>query len=127
MKSAKTYLIAMAVYWLVFGLITIFRPGLMDMFQTEAGINAKTEFSSHVWMHGGFDIVALCIILIALSAENVSRRVIRATALAALMPSIVIFYSLATTSFWNPLFIGAGLGCFAFVIWGFVLSGKIKA
>jgi hypothetical protein len=121
-KRIKVYFIAMAVYWIVFGLITIFCPQMMDMFQSENGINAKTDFSNHVWLHGGFDIVALCILLYTLSGEAVSRRMIRATALAALMPSIAIFYSLASTSYWNPLFIGAGLGCFAFVVWGFVLS-----
>jgi hypothetical protein len=126
MKSSRTYFIAMGLYWIVFGLITIFSPGFMDIFQTEAGINAKSDFSNHVWRHGGFDIVALCIILFALSGETVSRRIVRATAFAALMPSIIIFYSLASSNYWNPLFIVAGLGCFAFVVWGFVLSGKVN-
>src|SRR5215467_11958040 len=117
--STKTYFIAMGAYWLVFGLITIFHPKLMDLFQTENGVNAKTSFSDHVWLHGGFDIVALCVLLFALSREKVSRNVLRATALAALMPTIAIAYSLTQTSFWNPLFIGAGAGCFVFVVWGF--------
>jgi len=43
---------------------------------------------------------------------------------AALMPTIAIFWSLVSTPFWNPLFIAAGLGCFAFVVWGFVLAAK---
>ena len=123
-KASKIYFISMAVYWIIFGLITIFCPKIMDMFQSENGVNAKTMFSDHVWLHGGFDIVALCILLFALSGEIVSRKILRATALAALMPTIAIFYSLIATSFWNPLFIGAGLGCFAFVVWGFVLAGK---
>ena len=123
-NRTKVYFIAMGAYWLVFGLITIFYPKMMDMFQTENGVDAKTIFSDHVWLHGGFDIVALCVILFALSRQPVNRSILRATAIAALMPTIAITYSLVNTSFWNPLFIVAGLGCFAFVIWGFVLAGK---
>lgn len=126
-KSSRIYLICMCLYWLVFGLITTFSPSLMDMFQTEEGINAKTAFSNHVWTHDGLDIIAFCIILFALSRETVSRNILRAVALAALMPTIGIFYSLITTPYWNPLFIGSGLGCFAFVVWGFVLAGRISA
>ncbi len=123
-KITKIYFVAMGIYWLVFGLITIFYPKLMDLFQTEAGVNAKTTFSDHVWRHDGFDIVALSILLFALSREMVSRNILRATALAALMTTIAIVSSLMTTPYWNSLFIGAGMGCFAFVIWGFVLAAK---
>ena len=123
-NKTRIYFTSMGAYWLVFGLITIFYPKMMDMFQSENGVGAKTSFSDHVWLHGGFDIVALCVILFALSRETVSRNILRATAIAALMPTIAIAYSLIITTFWNPLFIGAGLGCFAFVVWGFVLSGK---
>ena len=125
-KTTRIYFIAMGAYWLVFGLITIFYSKMMDMFQTEIGINAKTAFSDHVWLHGGFDIIALCVLLFTLSREKVTSNILRGTALAALMPTIAIAWSLTTTSFWNPLFIGAGLGCFAFVVWGFVLAGKKK-
>jgi hypothetical protein len=114
----------MTLFWLVFGLITTFAPSMMDMFQTPEGVAAKTPFSNHVWTHDGLDIIAFCIILFALSRENVSRNVLRAVALAALMPTIGIFYSLATTSYWSPLFIASGVGCLVFVIWGFTLSGK---
>jgi hypothetical protein len=38
------------------------------------------------------------------------------------MPTIAIGYSLAGTPFWNALFTVAGVGCLAFVIWGFVLA-----
>ena len=123
-KITKIYFVAMGIYWLAFGLITIFYPKLMDLFQTEAGVNAKTTFSDHVWRHDGFDIVALSILLFALSREMVSRNILRATALAALMTTIAIVSSLMTTPYWNSLFIGAGTGCFAFVIWGFVLAAK---
>ena len=117
----------MGAYWLIFGLITIFCPQIMDMFQTDAGVSAKTAFSNNVWLHGGFDIVALCALLFALSGQQVNRKILRATAFAAFMPTIAIFYSLAATHFWNPLFIVAGLGCFAFVVIGFILAGKAAA
>jgi len=125
-NKTRIYFTSMGAYWLVFGLITIFYPNMMDMFQSETGVGAKTSFSDHVWLHGGFDIVALCVMLFALSREAVSRNILRATAIAALMPTIAITYSLLTTPFWNPLFIGAGLGCFAFVVWGFVLASKVN-
>jgi hypothetical protein len=51
---------------------------------------------------------------------------IRATALATLMPAIGITYSLIATPYWNSLFIGAGLACFAFVALGFVLASRYK-
>ena len=123
-NKTKIYFTSMGAYWLVFGLITILYPKMMDMFQSETGVGAKTTFSDHVWLHGGFDIVALCVLLFALSREAVTRNILRATAIAALMPTIAITYSLFGTSFWNPLFIVAGLGCFAFVVWGFVLAAK---
>jgi len=125
-KATRLYLTCMGLFWLVFGLITTFYPKLMDMFQKEEGINAKTAFSNHVWSHDGLDIISLCIVLFALSLETVSRSIVRAAALAALMPTIGITYSLLTTSYWNNLFIGAALGCFAFVIWGLVLAGKMN-
>jgi hypothetical protein len=123
--KTSTYFTAMAAYWLVFGLITIFYPKLMDLFQTEIGVGERTAFSDHVWLHGGFDIFALCVLLLALSRESVSHRIVRATAVAALMPTIAIAYSLIATPYWHPLFIGAGLGCFAFVVWGFILARKV--
>jgi hypothetical protein len=123
-KRTKIYFGCMCAYWLIFGLITIFYPKMMDIFQTQAGVGAKTIFSNHVWLHGGFDILALCVLLFALSRESVSRNLLRASAVAALMPTIAIFWSLVSTSFWNPLFIGAGLGCFAFAVWGFALSAQ---
>ena len=123
-KATRLYLTCMTLYWLVFGLITTFYPQLMDLFQTKEGVQAKTSFSNHVWFHGGLDIIALCIVLFALSKQTISRSIIRAAALAALMPTLAIGYSLIATPYWNPLFIGAGLGCLAFVIWGFVLAGK---
>ena len=97
----------------------------MDLFQTEEGIQAKTAFSNHIWRHDGLDIIAVCILLFSLSQQtSLSPNLIRASALATLMPAIAIAYSLIATPYWNPLFIGAGLACVAFVIWGFVLASR---
>jgi hypothetical protein len=122
--ATRLYFTCMALYWSIFGLITTFYPKLMDLFQTEAGINAKTAYSDHVWRHDGFDILGLSVLLFVLSGETVSRNLLRATAVVALLTTIAIISSLLTTSYWNPLFIGAGLGCFAFVVWGLLLARK---
>jgi hypothetical protein len=123
-KAIRIYLICLTLFWLVFGLITTFYPQLMDLFQTEEGVKASTAFSNHVWRHDGLDILAVCILLFSLSQQTVSRNMLRAAALATLMPAIAIAYSLIATPYWNTLFIGAGLACFAFVIWGIVLAGR---
>jgi hypothetical protein len=112
----------MAAYWLVFGLITIFYPRLMDLFQTSAGVGAGTLFSDHVWMHGGFDILSVSILVFALSLTSVSRLMLRAAGVAALMPTLAIAYSLVATPYWNPLFVVAGVGCLAFAIGGFLFA-----
>jgi hypothetical protein len=124
-NTTRIYFVTMAAYWLVFGLITAFYPKLMDLFQTETGISAKTAFSDHVWQHDGFDILGLSVILFVLSREAVSRNILIATAVAALMATVAVFSSLTTTPYWNAMFIVAGLGCFVFVIWGFALAAKI--
>jgi CHASE2 domain-containing sensor protein len=105
----------------VFGLITTFYVRIMDLFQTSEGVAAGTAFSDHVWFHGGLDILALCV----LSTQPPSRTMLRAAALAALGPTIAIAWSLVATSWWNPLFAVAGLGCFAFAVWGFLLSSRV--
>ena len=120
----RLYLTCMTLYWFIFGLITTFYPKLMDLFQTETGINAKTAYSDHVWRHDGFDILGLSVLLFVLSRETVSRNLLRATALVALLTTIAIISSLVTTPYWNPLFIGACIGCFAFVVWGLILARK---
>ena len=120
--ATKLYFTCMALYWFIFGLITTFYPKLMDLFQTEAGISAKTAFSDHVWRHDGFDILGLSVLLFVLSRERVSRNLLRATAVVALLTTIAIVSSLLTTFYWNPLFIVAGIGCFGFVVWGLMLA-----
>ena len=118
----KIYFIAMAAFWLIFGLITTFYPALMNMFQTDAGISAATTFSDHVWLHDGLDILSISVLLYALSREKVSRNTLRASAIVALLVAIGITSSLLTTPYWNMLFIVPGLSCLAFAVWGFRLS-----
>jgi len=118
----RTYFRAMAAYWLGFGLVTTFAPGLMDLFQTPAGIAAKTEFSNHVWFHGGLDILSVSVLLVALSQLPRNRAMLWAAAVVALCPTIAIFWSLLTTPYWSLLFAGSGLGCAAFAVWGAVLA-----
>ena len=121
----RTYFLSMGAYWLIFGLITTFYVRLMNLFQTAEGVTANTAFSNHVWFHGGLDILALCVLLFALSTQPPSRTMLRAAALAALGPTIAITWSLVATSWWNPLFAVAGLGCLAFAVWGFLLSERV--
>ena len=121
----RTYFLSMGAYWVVFGLITTFYVRIMDLFQTSEGGAAGTAFSDHVWFHGVRDILALCMLLFALSTQPPSRTMLRAAALAALGPTIAIAWSLVATSWWNPLFAVAGLGCFAFAAWGFLHSSRV--
>ena len=123
-NPTKVYFIAMASFWLVFGLITTFYPALMNMFQTETGISAVTTYSDHIWRHDGFDIIAISVLLFALSRETVSRNLVRAAAVVALMVVIGISVSLFTTPYWNMLFLVPGLCCVGFAVWGFRLSAK---
>jgi hypothetical protein len=123
--ATKTYFIVMAAYWLVFGLITAFYPKLMDLFQTEAGIAAKTAFSDHVWRHDGFDILSISVLLFALSRESVSRSVVLAAATVAMLVTFAIVLSLVTTTYWNFFFVVPCVGCFSFAAWGFSLAKHI--
>jgi len=125
-NPTKIYFIAMATFWLVFGLITTFYPALMNMFQTETGINAVTTYSDHIWRHDGLDIIAISVLLFALSRETVSRNILIAAASVALLVTIAIISSLLTTPYWNMLFLVPGVSCFAFVVWGFMLAARIK-
>ena len=121
----RSYFLGTAGYWLAFGLITTFYPRLMDLFQTAEGVGAKTPFSDHVWFHGGLDIISFSILLLFLSRESVTTRMLRGTSLATLMPVVAIGYSYLATPFWSPLFLVAGGGCLAFALWGFALAGKL--
>ncbi len=94
------------------------------MFQTETGISAVTIYSNHIWRHDGFDIIAISVLLFALSRETVSRNILRATAVVALLVTIAIISSILTTPYWNMLFLVPGVSCFAFAVWGFMLAAK---
>jgi hypothetical protein len=122
--STKNYFTAMAVFWFIFGLITTFYPALMNMFQTEAGINAVTIYSNHVWLHDGLDIISISVLLFVLSREPVSRSIITAAAIVAMLVTIGIASSLLTTPYWNMLFLVPGICCLAFAVWGFRLAAK---
>ena len=124
--KTRLFFITMAAYWLVFGLITTFYPRLMDLFQTTAGINAKTTFSDHIWLHDGLDIIAISVLLFTLSRESVSRNVLRAAAVVAALVTFAIVYSLLSTPYWGLLFIVPAIGCFCFAVWGLVLAGKTR-
>jgi nitrate reductase NapE component len=126
LTESRIYFLSMGAYWLVFGLITTFYVRIMDLFQTSEGLAANTAFSNHVWFHGGLDILSLCVLLLALSTQPPSRTMLRAAAVAALGPTIAIAWSLVATSWWNPLFAVAGLGCFGFAVWGFLLSNRVS-
>jgi len=125
-NPTKVYFVAMAAFWLVFGLITTFYPALMNMFQTEAGINAVTAYSNHIWRHDGFDIIAISVLLFALSREKVSRNILWAAITVAMLVTVAILSSMLTTPYWNMLFLVPGLSCFAFAVWGYMLASKIK-
>ena len=125
-NPTKVYFMAMATFWFVFGLITTFYPALMNMFQTEIGIGAVTNYSDHIWRHDGFDIIAISVLLFALSRETVSRSILRAATIVALLVTISIISSIFTTPYWNMLFLVPGLSCFAFAVWGYMLASKTK-
>ena len=125
-QSAKQFLLGFVVFWLVFGLITIFAPNVMDLFQTPEGIAAKTDFSNHVWMHGGFDILSVCVLVFAISRLQPTPALMRAVGVAGLMPTIAIAWSLATTPYWSPLFVVAGIGCLAFSVGALVIAGRLQ-
>src|SRR5688572_1556176 len=123
--NARRFLLLMVAYWLVFGLITTFSPGLMDLFQTPEGIAAKTDFSNHVWSHDGLDILAICVLVFAISRTRFTPATLRAVGAAALLPTIGIAWSLLATPYWNALFIGAGAGCLAFSLGAFWFAGRL--
>ena len=114
----------MGTFWLLFGLIATFYPAAMNLYQTEAGIQAVTPYSNHIWQHDGFDILSVSILLFALSRASASRIMLRASAIVALLVFIAIVSSMTTTPYWNSMFITPGLCCLGFSVWGFRLSTK---
>jgi hypothetical protein len=125
-NPTKLYFAAMAAFWFIFGLITTFYPPLMNMFQTEVGISAVTTYSDHIWRHDGLDIIAISVLLFALSRETASRNMLQASAVVALLVTTAVISSLLTTPYWNLLFLVPGVSCFAFAVWGFWLASKAR-
>jgi hypothetical protein len=125
MTSAhRVYLTSMALFWLAFGLGTAFYPQMMQLFMTPAGVAATTAFSDHVWLHDGLDIISVCILLFALSRLPATPTSLRLSALVGLLPVLGIANGVLMTPYWSPLFVVPALGCFAFAVWGFVLSRR---
>src|SRR5215471_13206738 len=118
----RRFFIAMALFWLVFGLGTTFYPRMMDMFMSPEGVAAATAFSTNVWLHDGLDILSVSILLFALSTVPATKNTLRLAGIVGLLPPAAIVYKLLTTPFMTPLILIPGLGCFAFAVWGFALA-----
>ena len=118
----QIYLQAMAIFWAVFGLITTFVPQLMELFMTDEGVAATSAFSDQVWLHGGLDILSVCLLLWFVSTRPTTPTGLRVAAVVALMPTAAIVWTLVTTPFWSPLFLVPAAGTVAFAVWGFWLS-----
>jgi hypothetical protein len=112
------------VFYLAFGLITTFYPRLMQLFMTEQGIDASTAFSDQVWLHGGLDILSICVLLFALATLPPMKRTLQAAALVAVFPVVAIVYTFLATPFWNPLFLLPAAFSLAFSVYGLVLSHR---
>jgi hypothetical protein len=123
--SHRRFFIAMATFWLLFGLGTTFYPRMMQLFMTADGIAASTAFSDQVWLHEGLDILSVCLLLVALSTLPTTKTTLRLAATVGLMPTAAIVFSLVATPFWTPLFIVPGLACFAFAVYGFWLASRL--
>ena len=120
----RTYLRAMGLFWLAFGLGTALYPQMMQLFMTPDGVAASTPFSDHVWLHDGLDIISVCVLLFALSRLPATPTSLRLTATVALLPALGIANGVLMTPYWSPLFVVPGLGCLAFAIWGYVLASR---
>lgn len=117
----RTYFRLLAVFWLVFGLITTFYPRLMHLFMTQRGVDATTAFSNHVWMHDGLDILAVSVLLFVFSTLPATQSTLVGAATVSLLPAIAIVFSLVATPYWSPLFLVPAVAALAFAVWGFTL------
>jgi hypothetical protein len=100
---------------------------MMQMFMTPAGIAASTPFSDQVWLHGGLDILSVCVLLAALSTVPATKITLRSAAVVGLLPVAAMVFTLVATPFWSPLFLVPAAGCLGFAIYGFVLAARIPA
>ena len=116
--KSRNFLLAMAAFWLCFGLGTIFYPRIMQLFMTPEGIAASTPFSDQVWLHGGMDILSVCLLLFALSAVPPTRRTLQLASTVALMPMIAMIYTFVATSYWSSMFFVPAAACLAYAVYG---------
>jgi hypothetical protein len=126
MEPTRRFFIAMATFWLGFGLGTTFYPRMMQMFMTPEGIAASTPFSDQVWLHGGLDILSVCVLLVALSTVPATKTTLRLAATVGLLPVAAMIYTLVATPFWSPLFLIPAVGCLGFAVYGFLLAGRFR-
>jgi len=98
--SHRRFFTVMAIFWLFFGLATTFYPRMMQLFMTSAGVSASTPFSDQVWLHGGLDILSVCLLLAALATVPATKTTLR---------------------------LAAAVGCFAFAAYGLWLSSRLPA
>lgn len=119
---ARTYLRALAAFYMGFGLVTTFYPRLMQLFMTQQGIDASSPFSDQVWLHGGLDILSICILLFVFSTLPITKKTLQAAATVALLPVVAIVYTYVATPFWKPLFLLPAVIALAFSAYGFVLA-----
>ncbi len=125
-SGAKVYLMAQSLFYLCFGMITLFYPKLMEMFQTSQGVSSGSAFANNIWLHEGLDILSISLLLFVLSRTTASPAILRASAVVALMPFIAIIYSYFETPFWNVLFLVPAVTCLIFSGWGFMLAARKK-
>ena len=95
----RRFLLSMATFWLLFGLGTTLYPRMMQMFMTPEGIAASTPFSDQVWLHGGLDILSVCLLLFALSTGPATKTTLRLAATVGLFPFAATLYTLFATPF----------------------------
>lgn len=120
-----TYFRALALFYAVFGLITTFYPRLMELFMTEEGRDATTDFSDQVWLHGGLDILSVALLLLVLAQLPATALTVRAAAVVALMPTAAILYTFLSTPFWSALFLVPGAAALGFAVYGLLLARAI--
>lgn len=120
----RSYFRVLAVFYLVFGLITTFVPRLMQLFMTPQGVSAVTPFSDQVWLHDGLDILSVALLLATLSLLSPTVTTLRAAAVVALIPVVAILYSMTSSPYWNPLFLVPAVAALALAAWGMVLAQR---
>lgn len=123
--TARAYFRAMALFYVVFGLITTFYPPLMELFMTEEGRAATSRFSDQVWLHGGLDILSVALLLFVFAQLPASGLTVRAAAIVAMMPTAAILYTFVATPFWSALFLVPGAAALGFALYGFLLARSL--